>query len=97
MQGQTVHIVSKAICYIEANLDNKLDLEAVAASLHYSKYHLHRIFTKTVGLTIHDYIQRRQLTEAAKLLVFSQKPIIEIALLSGYESQQAFTTIFRCV
>lgn len=97
MQGQTVHIVSKAICYIEANLDNKLDLEAVAASLHYSKYHLHRIFTKTVGLTIHDYIQRRQLTEAAKLLVFSQKPIIEIALLSGYESQQAFTTIFKAM
>ena len=97
MQGQTVHIVSQAICYIEANLDNKLDLEAVATSLHYSKYHLHRIFTKTVGLTIHDYIQRRQLTEAAKLLVFSKKPIIEIALLSGYESQQAFTTIFKAM
>lgn len=28
-------------------------------------YHLHRMFTDTVGLTIHDYIQRRQLTEAA--------------------------------
>ena len=41
------------------------------------------------------YIQRRQLTEAAKLLVFSKKPIIEIALIAGYESQQAFTSIFK--
>ena len=97
MQGQTVRIVSQAIRYIEDNLNDKLELDIVAAALHYSKFHLHRVFTKTVGLTIHDYAQRRQLTEAAKLLVFSQKPIIEIALISGYESQQAFTGIFKAM
>lgn len=97
MQGQAVYIVSQAIRYIENNLDSKLDLETVATALHYSKYHLHRIFTKIVGLTIHEYVQRRQLTEAAKLLVFSKRPIIEIALISGYESQQAFTSIFKAM
>ena len=97
MQSQTVHIVSQAINYMENNLHDKLDLDMVASALHYSKYHLHRIFTKTVGLTIHDYIKRRQLTEAAKLLVYSQKPIIEIAFMSGYESQQAFTDVFKAM
>ncbi|MCM1235234.1 MAG: helix-turn-helix domain-containing protein, partial [Ruminococcus flavefaciens] len=97
MQGQTVHIVSQAIRYIEDNLNDKLELDIVAAALHYSKFHLHRIFTKTVGLTIHEYTQRRQLTEAAKLLIFSKKPIIEIALISGYESQQAFSSIFKAM
>lgn len=97
MQGQTTRIVSQAIHYIEDNLNYKLDLDMVADALHYSKFHLHRIFTKTVGLTIHDYAQRRQLTEAAKLLVFSKKPIIEISLISGYESQQAFTSIFKAM
>ena len=97
MQGQTVRIVSQAIRYIEEHLHEKMDLDRVASALHYSKYHLHRIFTKTVGLTIHDYAKRRQLTEAAKLLVFSAKPIIEIALMSGYESQQAFTDIFKAM
>jgi len=53
--------------------------------------------TSTVGLTLQDYIQRRQLTVAAKLLVFPEKPIIEIALVVGYESQQAFTTIFKSI
>ena len=48
-------------------------------------------------MTIHDCAKRRQLTEAAKLLVFSEKPIIEIALMSGYESQQAFTDIFKAM
>lgn len=97
MQGQTTHIVLQAIHFIETHLDDKIELDMVATALHYSKFYLHRLFAKTVGLTIHDYVQRRQLTEAAKLLVFSKKPIIEISLISGYESQQAFTSIFKAM
>jgi len=45
------------------------------------------MFSNTVGMTVHDYVQCRQLTEAAKFLVFSDKPIIEISYICGYESQ----------
>ena len=94
MEHQVINI-EMVIDYIENNLDGKIDLETVANEIHYSKYHLHRMFTSTVGMTIHDYVQRRQLTEAAKLLVFSDKPIIEIAFICGYESQQAFSAVFK--
>ena len=94
MEHQVINI-EMVIDYIENNLDGKIDLETVANEIHYSKYHLHRMFTSTVGITIHDYVQRRQLTEAAKLLVFSEKPIIEIAFICGYESQQAFSAVFK--
>jgi AraC-like DNA-binding protein/ribosomal protein S18 acetylase RimI-like enzyme len=94
---QAARIVTQTIRYIENHLDDKLALDNIASALCYSKFHLHRIFTKTIGLTIHEYAQRRQLTEAAKLLVFSKKPILEIALISGYESQQAFTSIFKAM
>lgn len=94
MENRTAISIEAVIDYIENHLDRKLDLEVVAEAVHYSKYHLHRMFTETVGLTIHDYVQRRQLTEAAKLLVFSNKPVIEIAFICGYESQQSFTTAF---
>lgn len=86
--------VSMVVNFIEENLTKKLDLGEVAKQIHYSKYHLHRVFADTTGLTIHDYIKRRQLTEAAKLLVFYDRPIIDIALMAGYKSQQAFTSIF---
>ena len=79
MPGNIKNIMA-VIDYIETHLQEKLDLETVAKAVHYSKYHLHRMFTGTVGLTIHDYVQRRQLTEAAKLLVLSDRPILEIAL-----------------
>ena len=42
--------VTHAIAYIEHNLSQKLDLQAVAESAHYSKYHLHRTFTRVVGM-----------------------------------------------
>ena len=73
MPGNIKNIMA-VIDYIETHLQEKLDLETVAKAVHYSKYHLHRMFTGTVGLTIHDYVQRRQLTEAAKLLVLSDRP-----------------------
>lgn len=96
MPGNIKNIIA-VIDYIETHLQEKLDLETVAKAVHYSKYHLHRMFTGTVGLTIHDYVQRRQLTEAAKLLVLSDRPILEIALSAGYESQQSFTDIFKAM
>ena len=95
MTGNHLQKVNDALKFIEEHLTEKLNLERVAHALHYSKYHLHRAFANTVGLTLHDYIKRRKLTEAAKLLVFSRKPIVEIAAIAGYETQQAFTNIFK--
>ena len=97
MGNQSVISIEAVIDYIESHLDGKLELETVAEAVHYSKYHLHRLFTEIVGMTIHGYVQRRQLTEAAKLLVFSDKPIIEIAFICGYESQQSFSLAFKAM
>lgn len=94
---ESIRNITEAIEYIEGHLHEKLDLETVAGAVHYSKYHLHRMFTGAAGLTLHDYIQRRRLTEAAEMLVSSDRPILEIALSAGYESQQAFTDIFRAM
>ena len=68
MPNQTIENIVTAIHYLEAHLTEKNDLDTVADALHYSKYHLHRMFTNTVGMTIHEYVLRRRLTEAAKLL-----------------------------
>lgn len=93
--ADNIENVITVIEYIEDHLAGSLDLNKVAGAMHYSKYHLHRMFVKEVGMTIHEYVQRRQLTEAARLLVFTDKSIMEIALIAGYESRQAFTTVFK--
>ena len=66
MRNENIENIVSVIEYIEAHLTEKLDLNRMADAVHYSKYHLHRMFTGAVGLTPHEYLQRRQLTEAAK-------------------------------
>lgn len=95
MSEETIIKIESVIDYIETHLNEKLTLDTIAAAIHYSKYHLSRLFVDIVGLHINEYIKRRQLTEAAKLLIFSEKPIIDIALLCGYQSQQAFSSAFK--
>lgn len=95
-QSQSAAVLA-AVDYIESHLTGKLTLHTLAAGVHCSPYHLHRAFTRTVGLTPHSYIQRRQLTQAAKALTATSHPIAQLALLSGYDSQQSFTTAFHAL
>ncbi len=88
-------VIKFLIDYIEEHITEGINLESLAYTVGYSQYHLHRMFTGLVGITLHQYIKRRQLTEAAKKLIFTDKQIIQIALDAGYESQQAFTLAFK--
>lgn len=87
--------VKAMISHIETHLYEKLDLHDIATALHYSKYYLHHCFREELGITVHGYVLRRRMSEAAKLLVFSEKSILEIAMYSGYETQQAFSSCFK--
>lgn len=95
MRLRGIQEIENTITFIEEHLDSKLELGTVAKAMHYSKYHLHRMFGQIAGITLHDYVFRRQLTEAAKKLVFSEEPILDISMSCGYESQQAFTAAFK--
>ncbi|MCH3916703.1 MAG: AraC family transcriptional regulator [Spirochaetia bacterium] len=87
--------ILRAIDYIEDNLTHRLGLEAVADCVGLSMAYLDRTFSMMTGLPLHVYLKRRQLTEAARLLSFSDLPIMDIALSAGYENQQAFSNAFR--
>lgn len=90
--------IQELIKYIETHLlDEKLDLTTLSIKSGYSKFHLHRMFTAIVGVPIHTYIQRRRLTEAANMLVHTNKSIFEIALDCCYETQQSFTRAFKAM
>lgn len=89
--------IMQIVDYIDTHLEDKLDLESLAYEAGYSKYHLHRMFTGIVGFTVHSYVQRRRLTEASRLLIFTNLTIIEIALFAGYETQQSFSVAFKAL
>lgn len=92
-------ITKRILRYIEDHFKNQpekeLSLEKIAKELNYSKFYIARTFKSHTGVTIYKYIQGRRLDEAARKLVETDQPIVEIALEAGYSSQQAFTQAFR--
>jgi AraC family transcriptional regulator len=84
-----------AIEYIEENLDGVVDIEDAAKIACCSKYHFHRMFFASFKVTFAEYIRRRRLTLAAVEITNGDKRIVDIALMYGYDSPNAFTRAFR--
>ncbi|WP_213028909.1 AraC family transcriptional regulator [Shouchella tritolerans] len=88
-------VIKKIIMYVEENLHQPLTLENVARHSNFSKYHFHRIFQSTVGMTITDYIRKRRLANASVALLHTNERILDIALYYQFESQESFTRAFK--
>ena len=85
----------KVLTHIDANLDEKQDLETLAEIANLSKFHFHKIMKAYLGETLGNYINRVRLETAAKLLRYSSQAIYEIAYQVGYETKSAFNKGFK--
>lgn len=90
-----ITVTKRVLLYVERNLDQDLTLEKIAKEFNYSKFYLARIFKADTGCTLYKYIRGRRLDKAARRLVETETPIVEIAHEAGYDSQQAFTQAFH--
>ncbi len=82
---------------IDTHLDQPLDLEAMARTVHLSRFHLLRTFHKTFKETPHQYLTRKRIERAKELLANSEMPITEICLEVGFSSLGSFSTLFHAV
>jgi AraC family transcriptional regulator len=89
------NILEKAIIFIENNLYKSITVFDVANAVSYSYYHFHRYFHSVMGETIGEYIRFRRLTEAAKLLLYTENKILDIAISLHFQSHEAFTRAFK--
>ncbi len=85
----------RVLDYIEGHLDEDLSLESVSTVAAYSKHHFHRQFCALFGLSLHKYLQLLRTKRAGYELAFRDTRILDIALTSGYESNEAFTRAFK--
>ncbi|HWW12348.1 MAG TPA: AraC family transcriptional regulator [Brevundimonas sp.] len=86
----------RVLDHIDRRLDGDLDLETVAGVAAFSKFHFHRQFKATFGLSLHRYVQLARLRQASKRLADGQgASVTDIALDAGYETPDAFARAFR--
>jgi AraC family transcriptional regulator len=86
----------RVLAHIEKHLSEALPLPELAAVAHFSAFHFHRLFTAWVGETLGTYLRRRRLEVAAlRLLTQPQTSVLDIALLVGFGSGEAFARAFK--
>ncbi len=88
--------MQRVLDHIDQHLDGNLDLEALSGVAAFSKYHFHRQFTATFGLSVHRYVQLARMKRASYRLVYRDaQSITDIAMDAGYEAPDAFARAFR--
>lgn len=88
-------VVQRSIERIVRQLDEALDLDALARDVAVAPFHFHRIFRGMVGETPLELARRLRLERAASRLVETDRPVTEIAFDAGFEAHEAFTRAFR--
>lgn len=80
--------------FIDAHYAEQINLDAIADSAHYSKYHFIRHFTKAFGKSPYEYLKHVRLKHAKKLLL-SDHSIQEVCFAVGYDSPPSFSNLFK--
>lgn len=89
--------IQKAIGYIQSNYSKDLNMAVVSnyISMNYSLFSY--VFKQYTGMNFVYYLKTIRINEAKKLLEETDKKIIEISNLVGYENEKHFMKIFKAV
>lgn len=93
--GLPKHKLRRVTEFIEENLEHDLTLAEIAEIAELSPFHFARSFKQATGSTPIQFLTRRRIDLAKRLLVESEMPIVEIGLRAGFKNQSHFTTLFR--
>lgn len=89
--------IVRTLVFIQAHLDENLELDRVAAVAAFSRFHFARVFRALVGETLKEYTRRLQLERAARNLKLRDEPITQLALEAGFETHESFTRAFSAM
>lgn len=80
--------------YLDENYSRNIVLDDLENLFYISKFHLSREFKKLTGITIMNYLNSRRISEAKKMLRFTDQSIGSIALACGIPDVNYFTKVF---
>ena len=81
--------------YIEEHYKEKISVTSAASLTGYSESHFMRYFKQLMGVSFVSYLNDYRLIMAARLLLYSEESIMEIAFDVGFENLSNFNRFFR--
>ena len=80
--------------YIETHICYKITVAQLAGCVFLGESQFHRIFKEKVGMTPHQYLLEKRINMACDLIQEGKFKLSQIADLTGFSSQSAFTHVF---
>jgi AraC family transcriptional regulator len=87
--------INLAVDYINAHINETVDLKSLSEIANISAFHFHRIFKAIIGESVASYISRLRLENVAQQLQTSNQTLDEIAEKTGYQSQFSLSKAFK--
>lgn len=87
--------IKNVLNYISENYTNPITIKELAEISNFSEYHFMKFFKKYIGLTAIEYINNYRLVMASKLLIETDKSIMDISLEIGFNSVSYFNKLFK--
>ena len=81
--------------YLNVHYADAVSLDRIADELYLSKGYLSRFFTRSFGMTFSEYIKELRLRRAMSDLLYTDKPITQVAFDNGFTSSSFFNRSFR--
>ncbi len=92
--NQEPPVIRRTKQYLNAHLEEKITLDAVADHVHVSAFYLCKLFKQATGMTITEYVNRRRVEWAKCKLLNPHVRITEVAYDVGYQSLSQFNRSF---
>jgi len=88
-------VIYRAERFMTENFTDKIGLKEIAGSVHLSPNYFHKLFSTITGITPHDFLMKKRINYAKELIMTSEHDMMEISMLSGFESQAYFNYCFK--
>ena len=83
--------------YLDTHFAEKITLDALAERFYINKFYLTRVFKEQFGQTVTNYLVQLRITQAKRLLRFSDKNVEAIAQECGLNDANYFSRLFKKV
>jgi AraC family transcriptional regulator len=93
--GLAVWQQDRAMELLNKHLDGDIALAELATECRLSPGRFMRAFKKSFGVPVRRYLLHRRIQAAKSELLYSHKPLLEVALEAGFTDQPAFNRSFR--
>ncbi|WP_417532846.1 AraC family transcriptional regulator [Marinobacterium stanieri] len=93
---QQIARINDVLYEIHRDTSAELSGRRLARVAAYSEQHFHRVFQEVVGESVHQYVRRTRLEQAANQLMFDRKrPVLEVTEQCGFASLSSFSRAFK--